>query len=100
MILTGDMVDSEEAHRIGLVEEVYPADDLMDAAQKMAKKIAGKGPLAIVASKQCINLGLDVDLKRGLEYERIQFGAIFSTEDKDEGCGSFLEKRRPEFKGK
>lgn len=100
LILTGDMIDAAEAHRIGLVDEVYPAEELMDAAKKMASKIASKGPVAIATAKRCINLGLDVDLRSGLEYEYTQFGVLFSTEDKDEGCGAFLEKRKPEFKGR
>jgi len=100
LILTGDMIDAAEAHRIGLVDEVYPPEELMGAAKKMAAKIASKGPVAVATSKRCINLGLDVDLRSGLEYECTQFGVIFSTEDKDEGCGAFLEKRKPAFKGR
>ncbi len=100
LILTGDMIDAAEAHRIGLVDEVYPAGELMAAAMKMAAKIASKGPVAIATSKRCINLALNVDLRSGLEYEKTQFGVIFSTDDKDEGCGAFLAKRKPEFKGR
>jgi len=100
LILTGDMIDATEAHRIGLVEEVYPAEELMAAAKKMAAKIASRGPVAVATSKRCINLGLDVDLRSGLEYEYTQFGVMFSTGDKEEGCGAFLEKRKPEFKGR
>ncbi len=100
LILTGDMIDAAEAHRIGLVDEVCPAEELMETAKKMASKIASKGPVAVATAKRCINLGLDVDLRSGLEYEYTQFGVLFSTEDKDEGCGAFLEKRKPEFKGR
>ncbi len=100
LILTGDMIDAAEAHRIGLVDEVYPPEELMEAAKKMASKIASRGPVAVATSKRCINLGLDVDLRSGLEYEYTQFGVVFSTEDKDEGCGAFLEKRKPDYKGR
>jgi enoyl-CoA hydratase len=100
LILTGDIIDAAEAHRIGLVDEVYPASELIETATKMASKIARQGPVAIATAKRCINLGLDVDLKDGLEYEATQFGVIFSTEDKSEGCSAFLEKRKPDFKGK
>jgi enoyl-CoA hydratase len=100
LILTGDMVDAAEAKRIGLVDEVYPLSELMEAATKMASKIARQGPVAIATAKRCVNRGLDVDLKSGLEYEATQFGVIFSTDDKTEGCSAFLEKRKPDFKGK
>jgi enoyl-CoA hydratase len=100
MIFTGDFVKADEALKIGLVDAVYPPDDLMKAAKELALKIAAKGPLAIRAAKQAINLGLDTDLKSGLNYEAALFGTIAATEDKNEGTGAFLEKREPKFKGK
>ena len=100
LIMTGDMIDAAEARRIGLVDEVFPAAELMAEAKKMAAKIASKGPVAVAAAKRCINLGLDVDMKSGLEFEYTQFGVVFSTEDKTEGCSAFLEKRKPDFKGR
>jgi len=100
LIMTGDMVDAAEARRIGLVDEVFPASELMAEAKKMAAKIASKGPVAVTTAKRCINLGLDVDMKSGLEFEYTQFGVIFSTADKTEGCSAFLEKRKPDFKGR
>lgn len=100
LTLTGDIITAAEAHRIGLVDEVYPAAELLAKAREMAGKIAAKGPVAIATAKQCINLGLDVDLKSGLEFERTQFGVICSTDDKTEGCGAFLEKRPAKFTGK
>jgi enoyl-CoA hydratase len=100
LILTGDMINAAEAHRIGLVDEVYPAAELAAKAREMAGKIAAKGPFAVTTAKRCINLGLDVDLKSGLEFERTQFGVICSTDDKTEGCGAFLEKRAAKFTGK
>ena len=100
LIFTGDMVDAAEALRIGLVEKVVPQAELMKTALEMAAKIISKGPLAIKAAKRAINLGLDVDLKSGLEYEAMEFSAICATEDKTEGTSAFLEKRKPNFKGK
>lgn len=100
LIMTGDMINAAEAYRIGLVDEVYPAADLMTKAKEMATKIAAKGPVAIATAKRCINYGLEVDLAAGLEYEATQFGVICATDDKTEGCAAFLEKRPPQFKGK
>jgi enoyl-CoA hydratase len=100
MILTGDFVNADEAYRIGLVDEVYPPDELIPKAKEMARKIISKGPLAVKAAKEAINVGLDVDLKSGCEYEAALFASIFATEDMKEGTKAFLEKRKPEFKGK
>jgi len=100
LIFTGDIIDAREAHRLGLVEEVYPQAELMEKAKKLAGKILSKGPLAIVAAKRCINDGLEKDLTSGCEEEIVEFGKIFATEDKSEGTSAFLEKRKPEFKGR
>jgi enoyl-CoA hydratase len=94
------MINAVEAHRIGLVDEVYPAAELMTKTTEMAAKIAAKGPFAVATAKRCVNLGLDVDLKSGLEYEYTQFGVICSTNDKSEGCAAFLEKRPAKFTGR
>jgi enoyl-CoA hydratase len=100
MILTGDFISAAEAHRIGLVDEVYPAAELMTKAKEMAAKIVSKGPLAIKAAKEAINLGRDVDLKSGCQHEASLFAGICATEDKTEGTKAFLEKRKAEFKGR
>jgi enoyl-CoA hydratase len=100
MILTGDHVNAAEAHRIGLVDEVYPAADLMAKAKEMARKIASKGPLAIRAAKEAINVGTNADLETGNKLEAALFAALFATDDKAEGTKAFLEKRKAEFKGK
>ncbi len=99
MIFTGDFVKADEALRIGLVEAVYPQEELMEQAKKLAKKICTKGPLAVSYAKQAINLGLNTDLESGLAFEAEAFGGICGTEDKAEGTGAFLEKREAEFKG-
>ena len=99
LILTGDMIDAAEAYRIGLVDEVYPHDELLDKAMAMAETIASKGPLATVMAKECINRGLDSTLTAACDLEKVNFGQICATGDKNEGCEAFLEKRKPEFTG-
>ncbi len=99
LILTGGMINAAEAHRIGLVDEVYPPEELMDKAMEMAKLIASKGPIAITLSKECINRGLDGTLTAGCDLEKANFGQICGTGDKNEGCEAFLEKRKPSFTG-
>ena len=100
LILTGEMIDATEAHRIGLVDEICPPEQLMDKALEMAKAIGAKGPLAIAAAKGCINHGLDVDLSAGCEIEKRAFGALFDSSDQAEGMKAFMEKRKADFTGK
>lgn len=99
LILTGEIIPAQEAHRIGLVDEVYPADQLMTKALEMAKLICSKGPLAIVAAKECINRGLDIQLSSGCDLEKANFGMICGTGDKNEGIEAFSEKRAAKFTG-
>jgi enoyl-CoA hydratase len=99
LILTGDMIDAKEAHRIGLVDEVYPPDELMDKAMEMANLICSRPPIAVALSKECINRGLDVTLSVGCDLEKANFGQTFCTGDKNEGMKAFIEKRKPEFTG-
>jgi enoyl-CoA hydratase len=100
MILTGDHVSAAEAYRIGLMDEVYPAAELLAKAKEMAQKIASKGTLAVRAAKRAINVGLDTDLKSGCQYEGSLFAGICASEDKAEGTKAFLDKRKAEFLGK
>ncbi|MCI0531277.1 MAG: enoyl-CoA hydratase-related protein [candidate division Zixibacteria bacterium] len=100
MILAGEAVDAAEALRIGLVDKVVPQAELLKTAKEMAQKIAAKAPLAIRAAKRAINLGLDVDLKSGCDYEIGEFAFICASKDKTEGTSAFLEKRKPNFSGK
>ncbi len=100
LIFTGDMIDANEAHRIGLVDEVYPAEELMNKAMEMAKTIISKAPVAVAAAKECINRGLDINLAVGCDFEKASFGNIYGTTDSAEGMKAFLEKRKAEFKGK
>jgi enoyl-CoA hydratase len=100
MIFTGDFVKADEALRIGLVDEVHAPEKLLEAARELATKICAKGPLAVKAAKRAINVALNTNLDSGLKFEAAEFGAIFGTEDKNEGTAAFLEKREPRFKGK
>lgn len=100
LIYTADIIDAQEALRIGLVNKVVPADKLLDAAREMAQKIAAKAPIAIRLAKQAINEGLEMDVDRGYAHEANCFGFCFATEDQKEGMSAFLEKRKAEFKGK
>lgn len=100
LIFTTDIITSEEAERIGLVNKVVAPEELMAEAKKVAGKIARQGPVAIKLAKSVINRGLDVDLKTGLGLELDSVTEAFTTEDKTEGMKAFIEKRKPEFKGK
>lgn len=93
LIFTCDMIDAQEAYRIGLVNQVVPAEKLMDTCLETGKKIMKKGGYAVSLAKRVINAGMDVDLASGLELEATSFGLAFSTHDKHEGMGAFLEKR-------
>ena len=97
--LTGDMIGADEALRLGLVERVYPAGDLAEAARALARQIAGKAPLAVAAIKQAVNRGHDMALADACMYEAALFGSVVQTEDAKEGTGAFLEKRTPVWKG-
>jgi len=96
---TGEIIKAERAREIGLVNALYPLDELMDAAKKVAHTIASKGPLAVGASKRAINRGSDLSMEAGLDYEATLFGSMFTTQDMREGTQAFIEKRPAEFKG-
>ncbi len=100
LILTGRMVDAQEAYQMGLVNKVVPPDKLLDEAIEMAKTILSKGPLAVKFAMEAVNRGLEVSLEDGLKIEADLFGMCCATEDKVEGTKAFLEKRKPNFQGK
>lgn len=100
LTLTGDMLDAERAHAIGLVSAVVPADDLMDEAKTFIRKVTKNGPLAVRMVLESIYHGLDTATADALDYESSLFGLLASTEDMHEGMGAFLEKRKPDFKGR
>ena len=100
LVLTGEMIGAQEAHRIGLVNEVVPASELIARAEAIAAKIATNAPLAIQYAMEAVNHGLDLPLADGLFLEATLFGVCCATEDKNEGTKAFLEKRPAQFKGK
>ena len=100
LIFTGDMIDAGEAYRIGLVNKVVAADDLLAAARGMATKIASKGPVAVRFAKESVDNGLEMDLDRAGRFEADLFGLCFATADQKEGMQAFLDKRSPKFDGK
>jgi enoyl-CoA hydratase len=100
LILTGDRIGAEEAERIGLVNRVVPADQLMTVAEEMARTIAKRGPLAVRAAIEAVMSGSDMPFEEGQFLEATLFGLLASTEDMKEGMGAFLEKRAADFKGR
>lgn len=94
LIFTCDMIDAQEAYRIGLANKVVPLAELMDTCKKMAGRVMKNAPYAVSLAKQAINTGLDTDLDSGLKLESNLFGLSFSTEDKKEGMTAFLTKRK------
>jgi enoyl-CoA hydratase len=99
-VLTADMIEANEALRIGLVNKIFPLNELLDETQKMAKKIAAKGQQAIRLAIKSIRVVSDVSLKEGLNLEASLFALCCGTEDFKEGTSAFLEKRKAEFKNK
>jgi len=100
MLLTGDIINAEEALQIGLVSKVVPPESLEKEAQKLAETIAAKGPIALRYLKEAVNKGLDMTLEQGLRLEADLYFLLHTTADRAEGITSFLEKRPPKFKGR
>jgi enoyl-CoA hydratase len=100
LVLSGDMIDAAEAHRIGLVEMVAEPDDLRATTLELAQKIAAFSPLTLQVAKQAVRASETMSLDDGIRYERDLFCLCFSSEDKEEGVAAFLEKRQAEWKGR
>lgn len=100
LLYTGDLIDAAEALRIGLVDEVVPAAELMNRARALADKIAGKSPVALSLMKEAVRASVRAPLEEGLRQEITLFGLAFSSDDKREGVAAFLSKRAPEFTGR
>uniref|UniRef100_A0A7V3RI71 Crotonase n=1 Tax=candidate division WOR-3 bacterium TaxID=2052148 RepID=A0A7V3RI71_UNCW3 len=99
LIFTGDMIDAQEAYNIGLVNKVVPAENLLEEAMNIAKKIIDNaGPNAVKIAKTVLNRGVDANLKTANSYETEAFSILFSTEEAKEGMKAFLEKRKPNWK--
>jgi len=100
LILSGDRINAAEAERIGLVNRVVPPEELMNAAIELAKKIAGRGPLAVRAAIEAVMSGSEMPFDEGQLLEAALFGLLASSEDMKEGMAAFLEKRAANFAGK
>lgn len=98
LIYTADVINAEEAYRIGLVNKVVAPENLLDESMAMARKIASKAPLAVRYAKEAINRGIETDIETGISIESDLFGLCFSTEDQKEGMQAFLGKREAQFK--
>jgi enoyl-CoA hydratase len=99
LCLTGETIDAQEALRIGLVERVFPAAELLGETKRIAQSIAGKAPLAVYATKRAIDEGIALSTAAGLELEALHFGTLVNTHDFAEGTRAFLEKRAAQFTG-
>jgi enoyl-CoA hydratase len=97
MILTGDMINAQEARRIGLLNNVVPVGEVVKAARDLARKLNGKGAVAMAAAIRAVSKGLETTLELGLEGEAQEFGQLVKSEDMHEGVNAFLEKRQPKF---
>jgi enoyl-CoA hydratase len=100
LLLSGEMISAQEAHRIGLVNEVTAPAELIPRAEAIAQKIIANAPLAVQYTMEAVNKGLDMPLAEGLFLEATLFAVACATEDKKEGTSAFLEKRAAAFKGK
>ncbi|MGH6887568.1 MAG: enoyl-CoA hydratase-related protein, partial [Geminicoccales bacterium] len=99
LCLTGRPIAATEGHQIGLVSQVVPDAEVVDAALEMARDLARLPPLAVMQIKEAILAGQDTSLEAGLTLERKAFQLLFASADKREGMQAFLEKRQPDFKG-
>ena len=100
LLLTAEMIDAVEAHRIGLVNQVVPAGEAVSAARAMLAQIFANGPLAIALCVEAVDRGFDMSLDDGLAFEANSFGLLAGTADMREGTAAFLAKRAPAFTGR
>lgn len=100
LILTGEMIDAQEAYRIGLVNKVVPAASLLAESEQLLRSILAMGPLAVRLAMEAVDQGLEMTLDEGLLLEANHFGLLAATRDMKEGLTAFLEKRQPKFEGR
>ena len=97
MVLTGEVIGAEEAWRLGLVNQVTEPEELLGAAEAMARKVLTRGAMANAYAKEAMTRGMECDLRTGIEYERNAFALCFATGEQREGMAAFVEKRPPRF---
>jgi len=100
MILTGKRIGADEARTLGLVSRVVPKEAYLDEAKKVAREISSKSPIGLKLAKMAVNKAFETGLSEGLDFEREVFYLLFASEDHLEGMKAFVEKRKPDFKGK
>jgi enoyl-CoA hydratase len=100
LVLTGRMLSAREAHAAGLVNRVAPVEGFLAEAQRLAAEIAERAPIAVRLAREALRYGVETTIRDGLEIERRNFYLLFDTEDQKEGMRAFVEKRKPEYKGK
>ena len=100
LVLTGRTITAAEAEAMGLVSRVVPADETLEVALQLGATIASKAPVAVLAAKEAVRLAEELPLSAGLRHERRAFFALFASDDQGEGMAAFVEKRRPEWKGR
>ncbi|HEY4612401.1 MAG TPA: enoyl-CoA hydratase-related protein [Bacteroidota bacterium] len=100
IVLTGNMITAQEALQWGLINKIVPVEYYLQEAKNVAKEIAGKPPLAVRLAKEAVLKAFDTTIEGGLEYERRNFYLLFASDDQKEGMKAFVEKRKPEWKGR
>lgn len=96
----GNTIGAQEAYEIGLVNKVVPHEELIPEAKRWAAELMERAPLALMMLKSCVNVGMQMDLLDALDYETRCYGPLMNSEDRTEGIRAFIEKRKPEFKGR
>jgi enoyl-CoA hydratase/carnithine racemase len=99
ILMTGEFIEAQEAHRIGLINHVVPKDQLAAFTAEFVGKIAQRSPLSLAAAKAAVNIGAEMDRDRGIEYALNEFLLLFASKDQKEGMKAFIEKRKPVFTG-
>ena len=100
LVLSGEMINAQEAYRMGLVNEVVPASELITRSEVILKKISSNAPIAVKYALEAVNKGMEASLSEGVALEASYFGLCAATEDKKEGTSAFLAKRAPQFHGR